>query len=216
VVEILVDDFIAPLLCFGLNFRTNDKSKDRRPFGKTRSISRKAKSLLTEEESTVASTDVDSNSEDSFGTREHYYGPTMRAQERMMFDESSVSEELTDFQVLTSRRRRLLQHEQEDHRVIVLDSREEPLLEHEELRNELRTIRQQSSRLQSENTNLRRLYETSKLSHDVQATVNHRLKAKNQLLHNEGQSLQLELDEMKYHVASLRLEQSILEDPLVQ
>ncbi|CAJ1932814.1 unnamed protein product [Cylindrotheca closterium] len=215
VVEILVEDFIAPLLCFGSNFRSYDKSKARRPDGKSRSFSRQAKSLLTEDESTVASTDVDSyNQEESVDTRDYNARLT---QERIIFDHESMSDELTDFRSLTSLRRRLTQDEddEEDHRDVV-GYREDPLLEHEELRNELRTIRQQSSRLQNENTNLRRLYETSKLSHNVQESVNQRLKSKNQLLHKEGKTLQLELDEMKGHVETLRLEQSIIEKQMMR
>lgn len=210
VVEILVEDFIGPLLCFSRNDRNTDKVKVHHPHGLNRAFSRKAKSLLTEEESSTASTDVDSYYE-SVDTRDYDPAAQGRQRERIACDDSSINDELTDFQALTSFKRSDLQ--EDDHRdtLVVPIDLQDPLLEHEELRKELRIIREQSSRLRSENTNLRRLYETSKLSHNVQETVNQRLKAKNHILHQEGQTLQQELEEMKGHIESLRHEQRIME-----
>lgn len=220
VVEILVEDFIGPLLCFGQNCRGNVKSKRHHPYGTNRAFSRKAKSLMSDEENSTASTDVDSYyEEESMDTRD--YDPTAplvrQRRERIVCDDSSINDELTDFQALTSLRRSSDPEEEDDPRDVVYPiNLEDPLLEHEELRKELQTIRAQSSRLQSENTNLRRLYETSKLSHNVQETVNQRLKVKNNLLHQEGQTLQQELEEMKGRIEILRLEQLIMEEQMVR
>jgi len=99
VVEILVEDFIGPLLCFGQNCRGNVKSKRHHPYGTNRTFSRKAKSLMSDEEGSTASTDVDSYyEEESVDTRD--YDPTAplvrQRRERIVCDDSSINDELTD------------------------------------------------------------------------------------------------------------------------
>lgn len=192
VAEIILEDFLGPFMCWDTGSKLIADNPNKKSPSRGSARNNKKKKL----------------------------SPTLRGSKRQADrkDKSGkatpICEELTDFHSLVTSTESS-QDEREDEggregdvgRQATKNMIKESYKEHNQLRQELDVIKEESSRLHAENENWKRLYETSKKSSTFQEEKNLRLKARNAQLLQEGEELQDELIAMKRQIEVIRREQ---------
>jgi hypothetical protein len=196
VAQIILEDFIGPFICWDNSCKllTNrPNKKEHSPRRKKKKVPSRAKKQALEPNEEIGK------------TRKN--------------NEQSSCEELTDFHALShSSDDAVSRHDHGEERedMTTQETREmitESYAEHKHLRKELESIREERSRLNAENENWKRLYETSKRSSNFQEEKNQEknliLKARNDKLLQQGEQLQQELNAMKRQIEVLRRERKV-------